>query len=125
MAKTCRWITRSESWQFEDSRYRNGPVTRDQGLWQEFQQQGLLDITHGPLTNLIGRLEEVLLVVRLDIDTLTDVCEKYERLAGEEDVGVEFSTTIKSSVSRFVVKVRQMIKGMEVSISNFSHYRHM
>ncbi|KAK0669224.1 hypothetical protein QBC41DRAFT_224283, partial [Cercophora samala] len=83
-------------------------------FWHGFKQKGLLAITHGPLTNLISRLEEVILVVQLDISTLEDVCEKYEKLVDRGDVGEELRATMKNSVAVFVGKVRQMIRGLEV-----------
>ncbi|KAK4199001.1 hypothetical protein QBC40DRAFT_255552 [Triangularia verruculosa] len=55
-----------------------------------------------------------MLVLELDIGTLKDVCEKYERFAENGDVGEELQKTVKSSVHRFSVKAINILRGLEV-----------
>ncbi len=66
------------------------------------------------LTILLGKLEEAVLVLRLNLDTLRDVYDYYKRHVQSVDIRADFRDHMERSTSSFLRRLSEIIRSLEI-----------
>ncbi|KAK0658906.1 hypothetical protein QBC41DRAFT_360500 [Cercophora samala] len=77
-----------------------------------FSNHDVCGVMHHGLAPLLERLQRLDLDLELNIDALNSMCQRYEGLKTDQDLGSELPRASKTSIDKFVSRVRLIIDNL-------------